>query len=181
MKIVIVLASLLLVITYIFRSDYTTNYKVVKKINSIEIREYESSIYASYTDLNGSNNSQFRTLAGYIFGSNEKEEKIGMTSPVSMVQSSKKEMLFLMPKSYSLETLPKPKNKNIKIIEVGKRKVAALRFGGYANQNSIQKQKRLLINTLDSNQIVHSNHFEVLVYNSPYKLFNRRNEIIVLL
>ena len=180
MKIVIVLASLLILL-YPYKGDYPTGYTLLKKINSVEIRQYESSIFASYTELNGSDNSQFRTLAGYIFGGNEKEEKIGMTSPVTMVQSSKKEMLFLMPSSYSLESLPKPKNKNIKIIEIGERMVAALRFGGYANQNSIQKQKKLLIKTLDSYEINHSNHFEVLVYNSPYKLFNRRNEIIVVL
>ena len=179
MKIAIVLASIL-VLQYFYESDYPP-YTLIKKVDSVEIRQYEPSIFASYIELNGSNNSQFRTLAGYIFGDNEKEEKIGMTSPVSMVQSSKKEMLFLMPSRYSLESLPKPKNKNIKIIEVGERKVAALRFSGYANQNSIQKQKKLLINTLDSHQINHSNHFEVLVYNSPYKLFNRRNEIIVVL
>jgi len=180
MKIVIVLASLLVVL-YPYKGNYPSGYTLIKKVNSVEIRQYEPSIFASYTELNGSNNSQFRALAGYIFGSNEKEEKIGMTSPVSMVQSSKKEMLFLMPSSYSLESLPKPKNKNIKIIEVGERKVAALRFSGYANQNSIQKQKKILINTLDTHQIYHSDHFEVLVYNSPYKLFNRRNEIIVVL
>ena len=139
MKIVIVLASLLILL-YPYKGDYPTGYTLLK-INSVEIRQYESSIFASYTELNGSDNSQFRTLAGYIFGGNEKEEKIGMTSPVTMVQSSKKEMLFLMPSSYSLESLPKPKNKNIKIIEIGERMVAALRFGGYANQNSIQNTK----------------------------------------
>ena len=180
MKIVIVLASLLIVL-YPFKGNYPTGYTLVKKINSVEIRQYEPSIFASYTELNGSDNSQFRTLAGYIFGANEKEEKIGMTSPVTMVQSSKKEMLFLIPSSYCLKSLPKPKNKNIKIIELGERMVAALRFSGYANHNSIQKQKKLLINTLDSHKISHSNHFEVLVYNSPYKLSNRRNEIIVVL
>ena len=54
-----------------------------------------------------------------------------------------------------------PKNKNIKIIEiVGERMVVATPLGGYANQNSIQKQKKHLRKTPDLHEINHSNHFE---------------------
>ena len=42
-------------------------------------------------------------------------------------------------------------------------------------QKKIQKLSKLLL----ENNIQHNNKFEILVYNSPYKIINRRNEITV--
>jgi len=50
--------------------------------NGIEIRAYEPHLVA-VTKMDGSQNSGFRVLAGYIFGGNEKEQEIAMTAPVS--------------------------------------------------------------------------------------------------
>ena len=83
------------------------NYTIIRNIDSIEIRQYPSLIYASYYSKS-ENNTQFRTLANYIFGGNNKNEQIGMTSPVNMRLSSKnKDMMFLMPQRYKIENLPK--------------------------------------------------------------------------
>ena len=38
-----------------------------------------------------------------------------------------------------------------------------------------------LIDTLEKFNIAHSDEFELLVYDSPYKVVNRRNEVIVIL
>ena len=44
----------------------------------------------------------------------------------------------------------------------------------------LRKKKILeLKKTLQENNINHNEKFEVLVYNSPYKILNRRNEITV--
>ena len=104
-----------------------------------------------------------------------------MTSPVNMLQSSTKDMLFRMPDRYEMTNLPQPKNDDIRIFKMEKRKVAALRFSGYATASRIKDKKNQLLKTLNKFNIKTSNQFEVLVYNSPYKLFNRRNEIIVVL
>ena len=53
-------------------------------------------------------------LAGYIFGGNETNQKIAMTSPVSMSMNDSTEMKFMIPSNYELEDLPKPNNENIK-------------------------------------------------------------------
>ena len=73
-----------------FSVKKSENYTLIRKIDSVEIRQYPALIYASYFSQSGSN-SQFRVLANYIFGGNNKNEKIGMTSPVNMRLSSKKQ------------------------------------------------------------------------------------------
>ena len=45
----------------------------------------------------------------------------------------------------------------------------------------LQRQKQELIDTLEKYDIAHSDEFELLVYDSPYKVVNRRNEVIVIL
>ena len=157
------------------------NYTIIRNIDSIEIRQYPSLIYASHYSKSG-NNTQFRVLADYIFGGNNKNEQIGMTSPVNMRLSSKnKEMMFLMPQRYKLENLPKPNSSEIKIISMEARKVAAIRFSGYSNPTKVKRKKQELIDTLIKHEIAYTEEFELLVYDSPYKVLNRRNEVIVIL
>ena len=170
------------ILIYAFKTNYSTNYKVIKTIGSIEIREYPKSLFASYYCKNSGDNSKFRVLANYIFGGNDREEQIGMTSPVNMkISSTNNEMLFLIPLRYNKTNIPKPNNNEIKIISVEQRKVATIRFSGYANDEKVDKHKKELIETLKNHNIQHTNEFELLVYDSPYRLLNRRNEVLVVL
>ena len=170
------------ILIYAFRSSYSTNYKLIKTVGSVEIREYPKLLFASYYSKASGDNSKFRVLANYIFGGNDREEQIGMTSPVNMkISSINNEMLFLMPLRYNETNIPKPNNNEIEIISVEKRKVATIRFSGYANDKKVENKKKQLIETLKNNSIQHTNEFELLVYDSPYKLLNRRNEVLVVL
>ena len=170
------------IIIYAFRTSYITNYTVIKTIGSIEVREYPKSLYASYYTKESGNNSKFRVLANYIFGGNDKKENIGMTSPVNMkISSSNNEMLFLMPQHYNETNLPKPNNNEIEIFSIAKRKVATIRFSGYSNNKKVEAKKAQLIEVLKKHNIQHTNIFELMVYDSPYKLINRRNEVLVVL
>lgn len=167
---------------YAFNVSYNTNYTVIKTVDSVEIRKYEKSYYASYYTRDNSDNSKFRVLANYIFGGNDRQEQIGMTSPVNMRMSSKKnEMLFLMPDRYEMENLPTPDNNDIELISIDERIVATIRFSGYANDTKVQRKKNELISTLDKHSIEYKDEFELLVYDSPYKVLNRRNEVLVVL
>ena len=47
--------------------------------------------------------------------------------------------------------------------------------------NILPNKKQELIETLKNHSIQHANQFELLVYDSPYKLLNRRNEVLVVL
>ena len=105
-----------------------------------------------------------------------------MTSPVNMRLSSKnKEMMFLMPERYQIESLPTPNSKEIDIIKMDSRIVAAMRFSGYSNSTKVKRKKQELVDTLEKYDIEYYDEFELLVYDSPYKVLNRRNEVIVIL
>jgi hypothetical protein len=57
------------------------SYVVLKTLEEgIEIREYDPQIRA--TSQMGQENRSFGVLAEYIFGHNERNERIGMTAPV---------------------------------------------------------------------------------------------------
>ena len=64
---------------------------------------------------------------------------------------------------------------------MGTRKVAAISFSGYSNSDKINKMKLKLSSVLNEKNIKTNNSFEVLVYDPPYKIINRRNELIVVL
>ena len=45
----------------------------------------------------------------------------------------------------------------------------------------VKRKKQELIDTLEKYDIEYNDEFELLVYDSPYKILNRRNEVIVIL
>jgi hypothetical protein len=158
-------------------------YKVVKDYNTFEIRKYEEAVFAK-TSVNakgyseGANNG-FRILAGYIFGGNEKNESISMTSPVKMTMDEKMTMEFMMPSVYNINTLPKPNDNTIEFYTKPAVLIAAIRFDGFYSESKFEKYKNILLEELAKNKITHNNQFQFLGYNPPYQLVDRRNEIIV--
>lgn len=158
-------------------------YEVIKKYDSFEIRSYEATLFTSVKlSTKGYKNSSskgFSILAGYIFGDNEKNEKISMTSPVAMSLEDSMTMMFMVPKEYKKETLPKPNQSSIEFKEEPAKTVAAITFSGWADDEKIEKYKQKLIAALDAEGISYSNRFYFLGYNPPYEVFNRKNEVIV--
>ena len=155
-------------------------YKIIKSFSGIEIRSYENQIYASYIPkkLDDRSNS-FKAVAGYIFGANDQEMKIAMTSPVVVKLHNDNEMAFVMPYDYQIIELPKPLNAQVKIYEEAASMKASIRYSGFSNNTRERNKIDQLKSILESNDISHNNDFEVLVYNAPYQFFFRRNEIIV--
>ena len=159
-------------------------YKVVRTGKDFEIRFYPSvsmamitSSASSYKELAGSG---FRTLAEYIFGGNDKKQKIAMTSPVHMdINDSMSSMSFVMPTLFTKENLPKPKNENVIIKTAPEEYVAANQFGGYASDKDMKLYSDRLEGALKKNAIEYYGNFRFLGYNAPYQLFGRRNEVIV--
>ena len=86
-----------------------------------------------------------------------------------------------MPDRYERESLPTPDNNDIELISIDERIVATIRFSGYANDSKVQRKKNELTNTLERYSIDYKDEFELLVYDSPYKVLNRRNEVLVVL
>ena len=122
-------------------------YDVVHSEKEFEIRFYPSAILATvYSDASTYRELAypgFRKLAGYIFGGNESEAKISMTSPVHMDMNTTS-MSFVMPSSFSEENLPKPDDPGVKIERTDDAYVAAIQFGGYASDKDIRKYSERL-------------------------------------
>lgn len=161
----------------------TYPYTVDKEYDKFEIRSYEASLFTSVkltdNEYKEVSNKGFSILAGYIFGGNESNEKIAMTSPVAMTLEDSMTVMFMVPKKFKKESLPKPNQSQIEFREEPAKKVAAISFGGWSNDQKIEKYKNQLIQALTKEGVHFSNRFYFLGYNAPYEVFNRKNEIIV--
>lgn len=180
--IMIIAAVLLLIYSFKIQEDNIEKeqYIILKKIDDVEIRQYKESVNASYyTDNKMEKNNYFRNLAGYIFGDNTENVSIDMTSPVTMKLYGNREMIFRMPSNYTLDNLPKANNPKINFITIASCTKAAIQYSGYSNKNIEEKKIQELKNILERQNIKHDNKFELLVYNSPFEILNRRNEITI--
>lgn len=191
MKAVIIISILVLsavTIAQVYMSKYSSRieqlkYQVIKSYDKFEIRRYEPALFSSvvlekkgYKENSGEG---FRILAGYIFGDNVSNEKIAMTSPVAMELGDTSKMMFMVPGAYELESLPNPNNRKIVFEKRGEKIMAAIQFGGWADDEKIEKYKSILISELENEKLIHNGKFTFLGYNAPFELTNRRNEITV--
>ena len=159
-------------------------YTVLEKDGDIEIRLYPPATLAtvqskakSYSEMASPG---FRTLAGYIFGGNESETQIAMTSPVQMdINDSLSSMSFVMPEGYDMNNLPKPNNSQVILSQTEEQVMAAIRFSGFADDEAREKHKQELLNYLNSKGIQTKGNFKFLGYNPPYQLVGRRNEVVI--
>jgi len=191
MKIILILLAVIFlaftfVQLYFFRGQRdieTYPYVVIKKYDRFEIRDYEATLFTSVKlSTKGYENSSskgFSILAGYIFGGNERKEKISMTSPVLMTLEDSMTMMFMVPKKLNKDMLPKPNQTGIEFKEEPSKILAAISFGGYANDTKIEKHKQELKAALDAEGIKYSNRFYFFGYNAPYEVLNRKNEVLV--
>jgi effector-binding domain-containing protein len=174
-------------------------YKVVKKDNKFEIRDYAPHILAETVvegDFEEAGNKAFNVLFGYISGDNRSREKLAMTAPVSQEPKGEKIKMtapvgqqrvqeswavsFMMPASYTLETLPEPEDPKVTLRQVPARRIAAVRYSGFWNEKGYLRYKLEL-----ESWIREKGHTIVgdpiwARYNAPFTpWFLRRNEILI--
>jgi hypothetical protein len=155
----------------------------LERYDNIEVRAYEASLFTA-VNLNAAgydstSSSGFSILAGYIFGNNERNEKIAMTSPVSMSLEDSVTMMFMVPSALDEGSLPKPNQTQIAFVEEPARTMAAIRFGGWANDGKLEKYKGRLVEALAKVGLTYKEPFYYFGYNAPYEVFKRRNEVVV--
>lgn len=193
MKTILIVSFIALIIfgafqVYTYRSTSMTErqpYDTLFKEDSFEIRYYPSSIIASVTkqgDYEAMSSAGFRDLAGYIFGGNQKSQKIAMTSPVIMEEDSEStKMSFVMPKEYKIEDLPLPNNSNVTFNKTEPVYRATYSYGGFSSNSKTKDGEEKLTKWLKEKGIQHEEKFIFMSYNPPYQLINRTNEVGVTL
>ena len=114
----------------------TPEYDILEKSGNFEIRVYPKMLIASIQkegERDLALRESFSYLANYISGKYRKGSKISMTVPVMQARLDHKEnwnVFFIMPKKYSLKSIPSPNTDSIKLKELKELKVAAIRFSG---------------------------------------------------
>jgi hypothetical protein len=176
-------------------------FTVVERVGDIEIRQYGNRLAADVVvtgDEEDARNKGFRLLADYIFGNNTKKTGIAMTAPVA-TQSAGSESIamtapvatargpgntwrvrFFMPSSYTLDTLPKPNNAAVQIVEVPGDTMAVLRFSNSRSAERIVEKTNELVRGLEKTRWVAAGEPVTWLYDPPWTLpFFRRNEVAI--
>ncbi|NXJ73709.1 HEBP2 protein, partial [Trogon melanurus] len=149
-----------------------------------ELRQYETAKWVS-TVIRGETQKEamrqgFWKLFHYIQGKNEKEMRIDMTVPVTCLVKSgctDFKISFFVPFEHQ-DSPPQPTDSDVFIEE---RKAAAIftrSFGGFASPEKYAEEAEVLARILrHRGQPFHEDFFYTAGYDSPFKLFNRHNEV----
>lgn len=173
-------------------------YEVVSAAGNIELRDYAPMIVAE-VEVKGAREPAiqegFRIIADYIFGNNVSAQKVAMTAPVTQQAGEKIAMTspvtqegegdtwrvrFVMPASYTLETLPRPANPAVSLREISGVRRAVVRFTGLAGEDSLARHTADLTHFIAANGLQAAAPPTYAFYNPPWTLpFLRRNEVMV--
>jgi hypothetical protein len=176
----------------------TPDYEVLRKSGDIEIRVYDPMIVAEAAvegERDEAINRGFRIIADYIFGNNLSSDEVAMTAPVTQQSRESISMTapvtqqsegtfwnvrFVMPSKYTMETLPKPVNPEVVLIEVPAKRFAAIRFSGFANRDTLDRHTAQLREYIAEQGLASVNTPQYAFYNAPWTLpFMRRNEVMI--
>ena len=174
--------------TYAAMSRDTTPsqpYRIVEQIGDLQIRYYPPAVTATvhksgaYRDRM---NAGFRDLASYIFGGNERQESIAMTTPVIAVPDTAggADISFVMPEDFDFDKRPAPtRARNIQFRRTEPAYTASIEFGGFAGESKMQEKSEALFAALRQAGLQPRGTVRHLYYNAPFDLFDRRNEVLV--
>jgi hypothetical protein len=175
------------------------DYEVIEVDGNFEIRRYAPQILAETTvdsNFDTAGNQAFRLLFNYISGANRAQSKIAMTAPVSQEASSQKiamtapvvqersdatwSVAFLVPSSYSWETVPQPIDDRVRLRQVPARTLAALRFSGSWGEDRFLDHESQLLAMLETRGREPLGETVFARYDPPFKpWFMRRNEVLI--
>ena len=175
------------------------HYTVVERFGTIEVRRYDGRIAAEALvtgEKERALNEGFRLVAGYIFGGNASSAQIAMTAPVA--QAPKGEQIamtapvaqqpadggwrvqFFMPAKYTLESLPKPKDARVSLVQLPPQTYAVLAFSGSHSSSAVKAKQGQLVSGLGATAWKGSGEPQVWFYDPPWTPpFMRLNEVAV--
>ena len=172
-------------------------YRIVRKLEGIEVREYAAYTVAEIVvagPAGDAGGQAFPILAGYIFGKNKGDRKIAMTAPVTQAAVPVKlEMTapvtqaaapggflvqFVLPKDVTLASAPEPLDTRVKLREEPPSRVAVIRFSGFWSESNYNEHLAKLQAALRAADLAWSGEPVYSRYNPPFTpWFMRRNEI----
>ena len=171
-------------------------YKIVKKEQNIEIRQYPPLIIAEVKTAGSRQDSignGFRILADFIFGNNEGEKQLSMNGPITQQEGIKIAMTapvqqektdtewaisFIMPSKFSIDTIPNPINDRIKITQIPSKRYAVITFSGRSTEANLTKHTNELEIYMNGSSYSKVGNAKYAFYNPPWTLpFLRRNEV----
>ena len=174
-------------------------YTVIARDGAFEIRDYAPHVVAETLvegTLEEAGNKAFNRLFRYISGGNRSREQVAMTAPVSQRPEGEKIAMtapvaqqrargrwavsFMMPASYTLETLPTPEDPQVALRQVPPRRMAAVRYSGSWSERGYRRNLQKLESWMREKGLVPAGDPVWARYNSPFSLwFLRRNEILI--
>ncbi|MFI3217610.1 MAG: heme-binding protein [Methylococcales bacterium] len=174
-------------------------YTVVKKDDSFQIRDYAPHVLAEIIvegELENAGSKAFNSLFRYISGDNHSRNKVAMTAPVSQQPVSQKinmtapvgqqridnkwAVSFMMPASYTLDTLPVPDDSKVILRQVPAHRIAAVRYSGFWSEKSYLENKSQLETWINKNKLTIVGDAVWARYDAPFTpWFLRRNEILI--
>ena len=176
-------------------------YVVDKTFPEFEIRRYEACVLADVTvsaDFQSAGSIAFRSLIGYISGSNEPNKKIAMTSPVIQESDSSPSSIkiamtspviqeasrnsqvvsFVMPAGMTLGEMPLPTNAKVSLRQLPEQLVAVSRFTGRWTEAAYDRQLAQLKQQLNVSGFTETGSPRFARFDPPWTpWFMRRNEI----
>ncbi|MEQ8653587.1 MAG: heme-binding protein [Kiloniellales bacterium] len=178
----------------------TSSYQVVERLGEdIEIRHYPARLAAEAAPGGeAGDNASFRLLFDYISGANSAAGEIAMTTPVEVPGEASGEeiamttpveraangeafaMRFFLPKSYDLETAPRPTDPRVRLVEIPQQTLAAIRFSGSRGEGNVEARTNELMERLAGTGWQPDAGPTAYFYDPPWTLpFMRRNEVVV--
>lgn len=180
-------------------------FTVTMKEGAFEVRSYPA-LVAAQVNLMGTrgeaSNAGFKLLAGYIFGGNTRKQSIAMTAPVVQLptgsekiamtapviqtpmpgQSGAWTVRFIMPKEYTLDTLPTPNDPQVQLMLLPPTRFAVVTFSGLAREDDVALRTAELGAFAASHALQVVGPPSLARYNPPWTpWFMRRNEVLVAL
>ena len=153
-------------------------YETIDVNEVYEIRKYSDRLVIETETSN--QNSSFRKLFNYISGSNEKNQEIKMTAPVTQIEKNgNMTMQFYLPSEFDENNVPIPSNSEVKVLNMKSGYFAAITYSGRASDKNFIKHKEILENRLKEDDITILSPPIRATYNSPFTLpMLRRNEVM---
>lgn len=175
MKSTIVLSVLITLfgINFTMAQKYETQaFNVIQQYDEAELRFYPPVMKIQ-------SNGDFGSLFRYISGGNESGTKIAMTTPVQMGNTSGEPVMqFVLPAVYNKDNTPKASSPNVTVLESETGYYLATQYGGYSMNWREKKAAKKLKEIAANNGLEISGEPILLVYNSPFDVFNRKNEVL---